>query len=402
MSETTAELLPGMPDRLAAKPPKAEEYEALTLDEAIVRAHAILDRVLAGVVIERITTKPADGSRPTTITTVLGPDAEVTKPTRTTDATTGDTVIATRKRLQPPEQTFTLFSGGGDSSVLAHLMRERTNTFAHVRTGISVPATWEYVQAVCGSWNAQLTAAYPDVAYQDLVMGRVAPRTPRGKREAIWKGFPGPAGHTVMYQQLKERALAKLRSDVVGRRGRTGQLAFLAGMRWAESDRRFRNAEEADLWGSVIWCSPIVWWTNAHMREYRDRFMCHDSHEHAPHRLCFPGALPLSEVTEHLHMSGDCLCGAYAKPGELDMIELFYPAVAARLRALESEATTAGLERCIWGEGKRPGEPEPDGAPGPLCKRCVPPMEGQLDITDNWFERGLITAEQYEAMRSAA
>lgn len=317
--------LPGLPDALRDVPPKAVAYKALTLDEAIAGSHALLDQVLADY---------------------------------------------------PAEQVFVLFSGGKDSSILAHLMRERVDAVVHIDTGIAVPATGEYVRAVCAEWGLKLHVARPDDSYDDLVLGRVKAKT---KDRAVWVGFPGPAGHYLMYTRLKERALDNLRRSLVGPRGKSGQLVFLAGMRWGESDRRFRNAAEVDRWGAVTWCSPIVWWTDGHVAEYRARYMCNDVHEHAPHRLCRPGALPLSEVSEHLHLSGDCLCGAFARPGELDEIAFFYPQVAKRIRALEAEARAVGVQRCVWGAGKQPADPEAR-APGRLCARCVPELPGQIEL----------------------
>jgi 3'-phosphoadenosine 5'-phosphosulfate sulfotransferase (PAPS reductase)/FAD synthetase len=368
--------LPGLPDAIGRVPPKAKEYEALTLDQAIERAHRILDRAIGGA----------------TITIDKGKRQ-------------GQQV-----KLAPPDEVFTLFSGGGDSSILAHLMCQRGYPMVHVRTGISIPATWTYVQAVAAAWQLDLRAAYPDDTYEDLVMGRVVARTGPNAGRVLWKGFPGPAAHYVMYQRLKERALERLRRQVIAqyktkggrqrRNGRPGQILFLAGMRWAESDRRFINAEEYDPWGSVLWVSPIVWWTQGHMAEYRARYMCNDNHQHAEHRLCQPGVLPLSEVTANLHMSGDCLCGAFAKPGELEEIAFFYPEVAEGLRRLQAQAEAAGLDRCIWGEGKRVGDPKSKRA-GKLCSSCVP-LRGQGQLADDWLARGLITAKFHAAIGGAA
>lgn len=367
-----AEGFPGLPDATPSAPPKAREYEGLTLDQAIDRAHTILDRVLDGATVSETRNGTKAGER----------------------------------KLAPPERVFTLFSGGGDSSILAHLLRDRTDGMVHVRTGISVPATWAYVQAVAAEWELPLHAAQPDDAYEDLVMGRVVTKTDRGstpKGEPLWSGFPGPAGHYLMYQRLKERALERFRTSVVGPRGRSGQIAFLGGMRWAESDRRFRNAEEYDHWGSVVWCSPIVWWTDGHMAEYRERYLCNEAHEHAPHRLCRPGVLPRSEVTEHLHMSGDCLCGAFAKPGELDQVSFFYPEVAQQIRDLQEQAKAAGISRCVWGAGRRPGDKAQSvAAPGPLCSKCVPEIPGQGDIFDEWLADGLLSEGQYANLKAAA
>jgi hypothetical protein len=358
--------LPGIPDALNRVPPKAKEYQALTLDQAVDRAHAILDRVLAGATV------PAGKG-------------------------TGKRRAGT---LPPPDQVLVLFSGGGDSSILAHLMRERANAMAHVDTGVSIPACGEYVRAVAAEWRVPLHVTRPDDTYRDLVLGRVLYKTGPKAGTPMFAGFPGPAAHALMYQRLKERALERLRTELVGRRGRAGQLVFVGGMRWAESARRFRNASEVDPWGAVVWCSPIVWWTDAHMAEYRDRYLCHELHEHAPHRLCRLGVLPRSVVTEHLHMSGDCLCGAFAKPGELDEIAFFWPEVADRLRALQREAVEAGVRRCQWGAGSQLGDdPASDAAPGPLCARCVPQLDGQLDILDHWAAEDLLTPTQLAALR---
>lgn len=321
-----AEMLPGMPDRVMATPPKADEDpEAMTLDEAIARSHAILDRVLAE---------------------------------------------------HPVVAVYGLFSGGNDSVVLNHLMRHRMDGIAHVDTGTGVPDTTRHVVDVAAAWGLPLRVLHPKHSYEDLVMGRVLSTRGPNVGRPVWKGFPGPPGHGVMYRRLKDEPLQRLRAELVGEHRRTRRLVYLAGMRWAESDRRFRNAEEVDRDGSLIWVSLLVHWTDAHMREYRARHRCTVLHEHASHRLCTPGALPLNEVTAHLHMSAECLCGAFARPGELDEIGFFYPEVAERIRALEVEAAAAGIPGCKW--GRRPVERERAGrAPvGRLCSAC--PGQGVL------------------------
>lgn len=322
------DILPGFPDALAKIPPKARDYEGMTLDEAIGRSHDLLDEVL-----ERY----------------------------------------------PAEHVILLFSGGGDSSVLAHLMRERAAAMALINTGIRVPGTPRYVADVTSAWRVPLLEPEPPDSYRDLVCGRVRNKTGPHAGDVTFQGFPGPAKHHLMYQRLKERALDGLRRSLVGPRGKAGQVVFLAGMRWAESDPRFRNAEEIDPDGAVTWCSPVVHWTDGHMAEYRARHRCQLDHEHAEHMLCAPGVLPLNEVTVHLHMSGDCLCGAYAREGEIFGLELFYPDVAAEIHDLEAEARACGVpeQRCQWGWGA--GVERPSKA-GRLCARCVAPIEGQGDL----------------------
>jgi 3'-phosphoadenosine 5'-phosphosulfate sulfotransferase (PAPS reductase)/FAD synthetase len=353
-NKPTASMFPGMPDVLPKAPPKAAdgEHAARTLDEAIVRSHEILGEALA--------TYPIVG-------------------------------------------TYWLSSGGNDSAIVGHLLRGRYDGVVHVNTGTGIPETTQYVRDVAAAWGDTLHELHPRHAYADLVMGRVIASTgPNAGVRPIWRGFPGPAGHKVMYRQLKDEPLMTFRKSVVGDQGRTRKLIYLGGMRWAETERRFRNAEAIDQDGAIVWVSPLVHWTNAHMAEYRTRHRCQLAHQHAKHRLCHNGALPLNEVTEHLHMSGECLCGAYAKPGELDEVEFFYPEAAAPLRELEAEAEQAGISYCRWGQPN--GKERAGGVAGRLCSSCTvePQVEGQTDLLDEWQAAGLLTAEQRERLGGRA
>jgi 3'-phosphoadenosine 5'-phosphosulfate sulfotransferase (PAPS reductase)/FAD synthetase len=350
--QPVGDMFPGMPDVLGKRPPKADDTEhvARTLDEAIARSHEILDEALA--------TFPVIG-------------------------------------------TYGLFSGGNDSVVLMHLMRERMDALLHVNTGTGIPETTQHVRDVAAAWGVQLHELHPRNRYEDLVMGRVLPsRGPNTGKRAVWQGFPGPVGHRVMYRHLKDEPLMTFRRSIVGDQGRTRKVVYLGGMRWAETERRFRNAEAIDQGGAIVWVSAIVHWTDAHMREYRARHRCNQPHEHARHRLCFDGALPLNEVTEHIHMSGECLCGAFAKPGELDEIGFFYPETADRLRALEAEAEAAGIPACRWGQ-KPPGGGDANTPAGRLCSSCAV-IPGQDDLADYWRDRGLINDQQHAAFTQEA
>jgi 3'-phosphoadenosine 5'-phosphosulfate sulfotransferase (PAPS reductase)/FAD synthetase len=346
------DMFPGMPDVLSKRPPKAEdgEHEARTLDEAIARSYEILDEALA--------TYPTVG-------------------------------------------TYWLSSGGGDSGNLGHLMRGRYDAVLHVNTGTGIPETTQYVRDVAAAWGDTLHELHPRNSYRDLVLGNVlSSRGPNAGIRAVWQGFPGPVGHRVMYRHLKDEPLMTFRRSVVGDEGRTKKIIYLGGMRWAETERRFRNAEAIDQDGAIVWVSPIVHWTDAHMSEYRARHRCQLEHEHAAHRLCHEGALPLNEVTAHIHMSGECLCGAYAKPGELEEIGFFYPETAAKLRALEEEARAADIPACRWGQ-KPPGDTNAAAPAGRLCSSCAV-IPGQDDLVDHWLDRGLITPTQHAVFGEAS
>lgn len=350
--QSAGDMFPGMPDILGKRPPKAEagEHEARTLDEAITRSLEILDEALAAY---------------------------------------------------PIVGTYWLFSGGNDSVIVGHLLRGRYDAALHVNTGTGVPETTQHVRDVAAAWGDRLHELHPKNSYEDLVLGKVIASTgPNAGKRAVWVGFPGPAGHKVMYRHLKDEPLMRFRRSIVGDQGRTRKIMYLGGMRWGETERRFRNAEAIDQDGAIVWVSPLVHWTDAHMSEYRARHRCQQDHEHAEHRLCFDGALPLNHVTVDLHMSGECLCLAYAKPGEPGEIEYFYPHAAAPMRALERKAEAAGIKACRWGQ-KPPGETSTAAPAGRLCSSCAV-TPGQDDLIDQWRDSGLITQEQHAAFDRSA
>ncbi|WP_169514711.1 phosphoadenosine phosphosulfate reductase family protein [Actinomadura atramentaria] len=329
-----------MPDTVGGHPEKADAPPpARTLDEAIARAHEII-----GEALDRFP-------------------------------------IVARQALM---------SGGNDSTVLAHLVRpyldsSEHDAIVHVNTGIGIEQTRQYVRDTAAGWGLPLRELHPRDSYDALVLGRVIARTgPNAGRRQVWMGFPGPAGHRVMYRRLKDEPLQRNRAAILGSAGRSRKVLYLAGMRWDESQRRFRNAAEIDPQGGIVWCSPIVHFTNAQMHEYRRRY-----------------GLPCNEVADLLHMSGECLCGAYAKPGELDEIEAWYPNTAYRIRSLEKQAADLGIKNCRWGQKPAGATIKPGSVAGRLCSSCPAPTPGQTDLFDTWAKQGLITAEQTSKLAGA-
>jgi 3'-phosphoadenosine 5'-phosphosulfate sulfotransferase (PAPS reductase)/FAD synthetase len=232
--------------------------------------------------------------------------------------------------------TYVLFSGGNDSTVLTHLMRNRANAAVHINTGIGIEQTREFVRATCKEWGLPLIEEYPPKGcdYRTLVLDQ---------------GFPGPGHHYKMYQRLKERALRNVRRGIV-KRGRSERVMFLAGRRRQESQRRM-NIPDLEREGSVIWVSPLVNWSALNITDYLSL------HE-----------IKRNEVAQLLHMSGECLCGAFAKPKELDEIALWFPEVARGIHELEEEVRKAGHQKCKWGWGA--GGSRDNAMSGPLCSSC--------------------------------
>lgn len=229
-----------------------------------------------------------------------------------------------------------LFSGGNDSTVLAHLFRDRVTHYGHANTGIGIEQSRQFVRDTCSSWGVPLLERHPPAGstYRELVLAG---------------GFPGPAMHWKMYHRLKLRAIEEMQRDLI-RNPYRERVIFLAGRRAEESQRRTaRDLPYIERRKSAVWVSPLRDWTRDDLAEYR---------------LMHPDC-PRNEVTDHLHMSGECLCGAFAGPDELGEIGFFYPSVRAEIEALEVEVTAAGTapaERCRWGWGAYRGT---------RCAECV-------------------------------
>jgi 3'-phosphoadenosine 5'-phosphosulfate sulfotransferase (PAPS reductase)/FAD synthetase len=239
--------------------------------------------------------------------------------------------------------SVTMFSGGDDSTILAHLFRTRVDAAAHANTGIGIEDTRQFVRDTCAAWGLRLIEKHPPVSYDELV---------------IDQGFPGPGMHWKMYQRLKERCFRQVRAEFVTSPTRE-RVVFLAGRRRDESDRRL-NIPEAERDGSVVWVSPLVNWTKLDLNTYR----------------ALHPEVPRNPASATLHMSGECLCGAFAHEGELDEIGEWYPAVRQRIEALQERVKAAGHAepKCRWGWGAGYEAPTHLRRSGPGCNAC----DGQI------------------------
>lgn len=232
-----------------------------------------------------------------------------------------------------------LFSGGDDSTVLAHLFRNYASHAIHANTGIGIEETRQFVRDTCKEWDLPLIEEYAGDWYE---------------RWVIEHGFPGPGMHEMVYQRLKERALdaAKRKLDRV-HRSRTNRVMYIAGRRREESTRR-AGILLHEMDGATLWVSPFAIWTKADLATYRRVYDC-----------------PRNMVSVNIHMSGECLCGCYAHEGELDEIGFFYPHVVEYIRHLEHRVVAAGrapADRCQWG---KPRPDEIDTSEGRACGNCA-------------------------------
>ena len=256
-----------------------------------------------------------------------------------------DDAIATHQGNRRIVATALLYSGGNDSTVLAHMFRHRATTAIHANTGIGVEKTREFVRATCSAWGIPLIERHPPVggSYRDLVLSH---------------GFPGPGQHFKMYQRLKERCLEQAKAELISNPYRE-RVVFLAGRRRAESSRR-AAVPMHERNRSTIWASPLVLWTAPDMTTYR----------------LMSGDVPTNEVSDLIHMSGECLCGSFAQKDELDEVGGWFPDVRVQIEALEAEiAEREDIPpmRRRWGWGAYRGDAEALMArsrSGPLCTSC--------------------------------
>lgn len=226
---------------------------------------------------------------------------------------------------------FSLFSGGDDSLATTHWVMTRgyADAVVFIDTGIGVPETREYVEWVCGvyGWPLRVYHAHDHVDRNGDPMPQIY------EELVLEHGFPGPAHHTKMFNRLKGRQIDRL---VKGHKTHwKDRVLLITGLRTSESRRRMLlKGREIDRKGAKVWVNPVFYWSDEDVHAYRE------THE-----------LPRNPVAEKICKSGECLCGAFAKPEELIELEEAYPAVAERIRRLEKQVRAAGFP---WGWNEAP------------------------------------------------
>lgn len=220
--------------------------------------------------------------------------------------------------LYNPSHVFGLFSGGHDSLTACHHAAQHPafSGCVHINTGTGLKETRDYVYATCErfGWPLKEYRALEDCgqSYEELVLKF---------------GFPGPHGHGMMYQRLKERAVIMLTRE--HKQHAKDKIVLVSGCRSQESERRMGTTEPIQHRGARIWVAIIHPMSKCEVNEYIA--------EHG---------LPRNPVVDLIHKSGECLCGAFAKKHELAELELWFPERAAEIRALEARVRERGFP---WG-----------------------------------------------------
>lgn len=241
-----------------------------------------------------------------------------------------------------------LFSGGHDSTCACHVASQHPNfdgTVHHIDTGIGSTRTRAHVEDTAKSLGWKLKVHKSPETYEKFVRDR---------------GFPGPGRHQWVYVRLKDRCVRM----IVNRR----RVALITGCRSQESVRRMGHVEPIKIGEPFIdkktglekvdrknryWVAPCHDWSSEEQAAYMEEF-----------------DLPKNPVKLSLGMSGECFCGAFASPGEIERIRHHVPDVAAEIDRLAAVARECG-KHDVWGTrppGSRKGLEV--ARTGPLCSSC--------------------------------
>jgi 3'-phosphoadenosine 5'-phosphosulfate sulfotransferase (PAPS reductase)/FAD synthetase len=236
-----------------------------------------------------------------------------------------------------PSHMFALFSGGHDSLCSSHVTSLHPNFSgaAHINTTIGIEETRRFVRKTSEELGWNLKEYYPPVSYRDIILKQ---------------GFPGPGGHRYMYTRLKERCIRQLiREHKVKFHDR---ILLVTGVRAQESKRRMGHVVPINQEGVRVWVSPIINWSSEDKWNYIERY-----------------GLKQNPVVNKLCMSGECLCGAFAHPGELAEIRESFPDTAAYIEKLQEEAAAAGVH-AKWGTRPPGKRKQKSDMTGTMCWSC--------------------------------
>lgn len=255
-------------------------------------------------------------------------------------------ILKVAREEHGPIEMWAGFSGGHDSVCVAHLMATQmpeqfSGTF-HANTGFGVEATRQYVRDLSASQGWPLREIKTPESYRRIVKGI---------------GFPGAAYHRIMYSRLKDRPVMQhLRERKAGHK-RTTRILLATGIRNDESRKRMGYSDTVTRTGSLVWVNPLLHWTHDDREEYIAQ-----------------AKLPRNLIADQLGMSGECMCGAYARPGELERLRSVDPELAAEIDDLNQEI----IPRLGWGWEEQPpkGHVTPQEelravlTKAPLCAAC--------------------------------
>ena len=208
-----------------------------------------------------------------------------------------------------------LVSGGKDSIAASHIVSEMglLDEVVFIDTTIGIPETQEFVIKFCEKQVWKLNILKPRISFEQFVDRY---------------GFPRPGSHSWVMRYLKMHPLSKFAT-----KRKSENIGFISGARMKESRRRMKYNEPITQSKSegLTFVSPLYDKTTKWVWNY-----------------IRSNNLDVSPVYKTLHLSGDCLCGAFSNHAEAELISMFYPDVAKRISKIE-----AGCKKRFntWGKG---------------------------------------------------
>lgn len=247
-----------------------------------------------------------------------------------------------------PYKYVLMVSGGHDSITNAHvcaqILQKKGVPFAvyHGDTTIGIPETQDYVKQICARYGWKLFIRKPPNSidhYENIIKEY---------------GFPGPTktSHQYMYRRLKERGLRHFVTHELKSSPYAKQNCLLfSGVRQDESTIRMGYQETMSKDYSRCWVNPIFYFTAKECDEYMRSF-----------------EIPTNPVKKLICISGECLCGCFAKKEEYIEICRIFPHVGQRLKELQEIATANGHP---WGWGVGPAKWKREQKKGGKMHMCV-------------------------------
>lgn len=224
-----------------------------------------------------------------------------------------------------PVATRLLFSGGHDSLVSTHVASRildnlgKPHRVLHIDTTVGIPENERYVKDCAEQFDWDLRIIRNDEH--------------RGKSYDQWvrdeETFPMPQDHIWTYINLKRNAIEQVVREQ--KEQQDDRVLLVTGVYADESNRRAGFHQTEKRRGAQVWLNPCFEWSDADMGQYR-----------------LENDLPVNEVAAELGKSGECLCGAYAHPGDLEALRRVCPRLAERFDRLSDEISPSDRHRMKW------------------------------------------------------
>lgn len=268
--------------------------------------------------------------------------------------------------LQGAEIMAPLVSGGHDSLSALFVAAQHSKfdgLVFHIDTGIGAKATQAHIKEVCAEnkWRCEILKS-PET-FEMFVRQ---------------KGFPGPGMHQWVYIRLKERCVR-----MIMRKYKEAKVALITGARAQESTRRMGYVEAlkiGELQHRNVVYRKIDGKRTKVKLEIPEKFVaekrrywvapCHDWSGVEQQQFMNDMDIPKSPIKlTPLGMSGECMCGCYARPSELSLIRRYAPDVAKEIDRLADIAQSLG-KNSTWGTRSDHRKGIVVVKSGPLCNSC--------------------------------